>query len=77
MFEGFSYSLWATFASYAIRKYGYFRMGRVGELPHTRSVPPMDLGTRGPRPTRESQSTQLVGLRFRATLGQEVEVMLA
>ena len=26
--------------------------------------------------TRESRNTQLVGLRFRATLGQEVEVML-
>jgi hypothetical protein len=35
------------------------------------------LGTREPIPTRVSQNTQPVGLRFHATLGQEVEVMLA
>jgi hypothetical protein len=51
-------------------------MRRVGEHPGRRLAPPVDLGTWGQMPTRETQNTQPVGLRFRATLGQEVEVML-
>jgi hypothetical protein len=48
----------------------YFRMRRVGEHPGRRSAPPVDLGTWEPMPTRESQSTQPSGLRFRAVLAE-------